>query len=432
LKFVAQIIQQNNDCIHDRPPVSVSQTIMYKKIATICKSTDLDYGWNIDNQRVKIMRIKKYWAPSLLAVAIASPAMASDLNINGFLSVGASMLDDDKVSVAGADNQGGFKQDTVLGLQVSKQVNDSTSATGQLVSRGSDDYSTEAAWAFVTYAANDDIDLRMGRLRIPFFQYSDFLEVGYAYNWVRPPGDVYRVPFSSLDGVDFTQRFSSGSIDGSVQVYYGRFQGVFDTGTDEYDADFRNFAGIALSANMGNFGTRLSYHQAELRMDTTSDPTSQFAQVSAGAAGIATQLGDPSAADDFNLEGQTSQFIGAALTYNDGTYSAVAEWTSLEHGSSLFLDDQAWLVGVSARYGDYTPHLTYTSEKDKFDSGNEGVIQKALPLLAEQNSIIVGLRYDYDSSTALKFEVQNNDEIKAAGADGESAMLYSVAVDVVF
>lgn len=377
------------------------------------------------------MRTRIYWAPSLLAIAIASPAMAGDLNVNGFLSVGASMLDDNKASIAGADNQGGFKNDTVLGLQVQKQVNDSTSATGQLVSRGSDEYATEAAWAFVTFAANDDLDLRMGRLRIPFFQYSDFLEVGYAYNWVRPPVDVYRVPFSSLDGVDLTQRFSSGSIDGSIQVYYGRFQGNFNTGTDVYASDYRNFAGLALSATMGDFGTRLSYHQAEIIMDT-SDPTTALGAASAGASAIATGLGDPNAAQDFNFSGQTSTFIGAALTYDDGTYSAVAEWTALEHESSLFLDDQAFLVGVAARFGEFTPHLTYSAEKDTLDSGNEGKIQKALPLQSDQSSITAGVRYDYDSSTALKFEIQNNDETTTAGADGDSATLYSVAVDLVF
>jgi hypothetical protein len=341
------------------------------------------------------------------------------------------MLDDNKASIAGADNQGGFKNDTVLGLQIQKQVNDSTTATGQLVSRGSDEYATEAAWAFVTYAANDDLDLRMGRLRIPFFQYSDFLEVGYAFNWVRPPSEVYRVPFSSLDGVDLTQRFSSGSIDGSVQVYYGRFQGDFNTGTDVYASDYRNFAGLAFAANMGNFGTRLSYHQAEIIMNTT-DLTTALGAAGAAASAIATGLGDPSAADDFNFTGQTSQFVEAAFTYDDGTYSAVAEWTALDHESSLFLDDQAWLIGVAARFGDFTPHVTYTEEKDEFDSGNEGVIQKTLPLQSEQSSIIVGLRYDYDSGTALKFEIQNNDENTSAGVDGDSATLYSVAVDVVF
>jgi len=397
------------------------------------------------------MRTTKYWAPSLLALAIASPAMANDLNVNGFLSVGATMLDDNKASIASADNQGGFKQDTVLGLQVQKQVNDSTSATGQLVSRGSSDYNTEAAWAFVTYAASDDLDLRMGRLRIPFFQYSDFLEVGYAFNWIRPPSEVYRVPFSSLDGVDLTKRFSSGSIDGSVQVYYGRFQGVFDTGVDKYDSDYRNFTGLAITANMGNFGTRLSYHQAEIIMDT-SDATTQLGGAKAAAGAIAavpegvdvgtatgnpalaglTGVGDASASEDFDFAGQTSQFVEAAFTYDDGTYSAVAEWTALDHESSLFLDDQAWLLGIAARFGDFTPHLTYTTEKDSFDSGTEGEIQKQLPLESEQSSIIVGLRYDYDSSTALKFEIQNNDETTASGADGDSATLYSVAVDVVF
>ena len=283
----------------------------------------------------------------LTAMAVLVPiAHANDLNINGFLSVGANILDDDKASIAGADNQGGFKQDTVLGLQVQKQINDTTSATGQLVSRGSDDYSTEAAWAFVTYAANDDLDLRMGRLRIPFFQYSDFLEVGYAFNWVRPPSEVYRVPFSSLDGIDLTQRFSSGNIDGSVQVYYGRFDGEFDTGADQYDSDFRNFAGVAFSANMGNFGTRLSYHQAEITMETEDTTTVLGGAVGAAKAigavpngvnvGAATSnpklagftgVGDSKATENFNFSGQTSYFYEAALTYDNGTYSAVAEWT---------------------------------------------------------------------------------------------------------
>jgi hypothetical protein len=148
--------------------------------------------------------------------------------------------------------------------------------------------------------------------------------------------------------------------------------------------------------------------------------------------GTKTGVGDASAADDFNFSGQTTQFYGAALTYDDGTYSAVAEWTALDHESSLLLDDQGWLIGVAGRFGYFTPHLTYSSEADSFDSGNEGKIQEQLPLKSEQTSIIVGLRYDYDTSTALKFEIQNNDEETASGADGESATLYSVAVDLVF
>lgn len=397
------------------------------------------------------MQLSKRWAPSLLAIAISSPTMASELNVNGFLSVGASMLDENKASIAGADNQGGFKQDTVLGLQIQKQVNDSTSATGQLVSRGSDDYATEAAWAFVTYAANDDLDVRMGRLRIPFFYYSDFLEVGYAFNWVRPPEEVYRIPFSSIDGFDISQRFSSGSIDGSVQFYYGRYQGPFKTSDATYTADYRNFTGLALNTNMGDFGARLSYHQAELLMDTSeagttlNDAIALAGAIAAVPEGVDvgtatgnpdlagyTGVGDASAAEDFSFTGQTSRFYEAAVFYDNGDMSVVAEWTMLDHENSVFLDDQAWMLSAAKRLGDMTVHATYSTQKDEFDSGNEGKIQEQLPLQVEETSITLGLRYDYDSATALKFEVQNNDETTAAGVDGDSATLYSIAVDVVF
>jgi hypothetical protein len=367
----------------------------------------------------------------ILAACIAASAAApstfanDDLRINGFLSVGASMADSDDAHFDGSDNQGGFKNDNILGLQVSKQVNDSTTVTGQLVSRGSDDYETEAAWAFVTYAATDDLDVRMGRMSLPLFYYSDFLEVGYAYNWVRPPTEVYRIPFSSIDGIDLTQRFSSGNIDGSVQFYYGRYEGVVVAGDTEYDGDFRNFTGLVLNTNMGNFGSRLSYHQAELIL--TGGDDSDLAALAATAA----LLG---AGSDFQMTGQTTTFIEAAITYDNGTNSMIAEWTQLDYGTSAFLDDEAWLVAYAHRLGEISLHATYTEHKGEYESGINGLIQKGAGLAndTEESSIILGMRWDYDSSTALKLEAQYNDEETYEGADGDSAILYSVAVDVVF
>lgn len=357
--------------------------------------------------------MKKLALSACIAATVAAPFTYAndDLRINGFLSVGASMADSDDVHVSGIDNQGGFKNDNILGLQLSKQINDSTTVTGQLVSRGIDDYSTEAAWAFVSYAATDDLDLRMGRLRVPFFYYSDFLEVGYAYNWVRPPEEVYRIPFSSVDGIDLTQRFSSGSIDGSVQFYYGRYEGPLVTSIGTYDADFRNFTGLTLSTNMDNFGSRLSYHQAELIVDGL--PTAPLG-------------------DDFDMTGQTTTFLEAALTYDNGTSSMVAEWTALDYGTAAFLDDSAWLVAYAHRLGDISLHATYTEHKSEYESGTNGATQKAAIGDDESTSIILGMRWDYDSSSAFKFEVQNKDEKTYKGADGESAILYSVAVDIVF
>lgn len=344
------------------------------------------------------------------------------------------MMDDDKVTISGYDNQGGFKQDTILGLQVNKQVNDSTNVTGQLVSRGGEDYNTESAWAYVSYAASDNLDLRLGRLRVPFYYYSDFLEVGYAYDWVRPPEEVYNIPFSSVDGTDLNYRFSTADIDHSLQLYYGRFE--LDSGLE-----LKNFAGTALTSTMNDFSTRLSYHRIEI--GTVSGST--FAGQVAGA-GIGIDLSKPllnaqgysdaevdTAKTDFVVQGEESGFYGLALGYDNGDISLIGELTQGFAGTPFFPASQSYLVKLGKRFNDMTAHLTYTARENDLESGIDGAIQKVLGFEDKQNSIIAGLRYDYASSTAIKFEVQqHNEEIVSGQKVDESGMLYSIALDLVF
>ena len=387
----------------------------------------------------------------LLGAASYTHAAENDLGIYGFLSVGSSVLDndlkndtngdgvvnaDDAVTLDGFDGDAGnFKQDTVLGLQIIKQINDTTSATGQLVSRGTSNYDTESAWVFVTYSANPDLDLRMGRLRIPFFYYSEFLEVGYAYNWVRTPSDVYNLPFSSFDGVDMTQRFSMGNFDGDIKLNYGRFSETMELFGSEYQADLRNIAGISLNLTRGDFGLRLSSQRAEVTFDTVADITSDrgLDQAQAGALSAINLLGkSASVADDFTFKGKEGAFYGVALTYNDGEYGLVAEGTAIEYETGLLLDNLAWLISGSKRFNDFTAHATYSTSKDILESGDVGDVQEALGLKGEDISTILGVRYDYDAGTAIKFEVEHHDEKVHNAVDGNSAMLYSVAVDVIF
>lgn len=367
--------------------------------------------------------------PVLAAILLASSQMtyANDLNINGFMSVGAGVLSNDDVTAAGYDDDVSFNQDTVVALQVSKQINDSTSATTQFVARGNEDYNTENSWAYVTYSFDENTDLRFGRLRSPFFYYSDFLEVGYAYNWIRPPGEVYSRldTFSSINGVDLTRSFSAGSVDGSVQVYYGRFEDSFTPVEKSYTVELRNFGGAVLSLNQGNWGTRISYHQADLYMpDLVANGTGDaLEQLVAGAAFLGLN-------DEFSPDGDTAQFYEAAITYDNGSSFFIAEWTALEHETELFLNDQAYLVSVAHRLDDATIHLTYSADKDEKQSGNIGLLQNNLR--GEESSITLGARFDYDAGTAFKVEAQYIDEELRLGNEGESAMLYSVAIDLVF
>src|SRR5690606_24252090 len=298
---------------------------------------------------------------------------ANDLNINGFINVTGGVLSNDKISLDGYDDNPSFDQGTLMGLQMSKKVNNSTSATVQLVSRGSEDYKTEASCAYITYALNNDTDIRAGRLRTPFFYYSDFLEVGYAFNWVRPPSSVYRLDgLSSITGVDITHRFHIGNVDGSVQVYTGRYNDDFALSGDVYEVELRNTLGAVFSLNQGNFGARLSYHQADLSFDANSLVTNRAPTTADINGNIGVDLTNPTAvADalkgsraldsissiaelggveaDFIANKDKSQFYQASLSWDNGSTALIAEWTGLKHDTALLNDDTAWLVSAAQR-----------------------------------------------------------------------------------
>ena len=424
------------------------------------------------------MRIDSIMRSAIAIVILAAStvhAASDDLNIYGFMSVGVAALDNDSVALDGFESDANFKQDTVLGIQISKQVNDSTSVTGQLVSRGLDDFKTEAAWAYVSYEASESTTLRMGRLRVPFFYYSEFLEVGYAYNWVRLPNDVYGIPFSSFDGVDLVQHFSVGSMDGYVQVNYGRQNNDLELFQETYKADMKNLAGISLNLTQGDFGMRLGVQQTNMSLDAVTDPDltaaySDLAIASAtfdaapseatGAAliGANNRVNEKSAGlrridqaqsaaaglvavnpaisaetlDDFNFEDKKANFYNASLTYDNGDFSFITESTFLMYETGLLVDNQAWLASMAQRFSAVTVHLTYSTSKDILGDGEKGDLQEALNLQGEDQSVMLGLRYDYDVNTALKFEIQHHDEIVNQGESGDQAMLYSFAVDVIF
>ena len=374
------------------------------------------------------MVLRKSGLAAAVLLACSPAAFSDDLNINGFMNVTAGNLSTEDISLDGYDDGVSFDVGTVVGLQMSKQVNDTTSATVQLISRGSDNYSTEASWAYVTYAANENTDIRMGRLRTPFFYYSDFLEVGYAYNWVRPPSIVYRLDeFSSISGVDVTHRFAIGGMDGSIQAYTGRYNDDFTLSGDTYHIELRRAAGMVFSLNSGDFGARLSYHQADLTLDANAALAGPNGRAldNLAAGGALAGVGD-----EFTADEDKAKFYQASVSYDNGSTAVIAEWTALDQTTALLNDDSAYLISAAQRFGDATVHLTYTVAEDDLESGVVGQVQKNAE--SKENSIILGMRYDYDSSTAFKVDIQQHDEELVNGAKGESGLLYNVGMSLVF
>ena len=345
----------------------------------------------------------KYVLVVCLMLMWTAAASADDLRIQGFLSVGVAQMDTDEMSIRRYDDELNFKNRNVFGVQLSKPLNDMVSVTGQLVARGVDDYDVEATWAYVTIAPTDNDSIRVGRLRVPFFYYSDFLEVGYAYNWASPPSIVYRIGFNTIDAVDYTRSFDFGDTTGSVQLYYGRWNDDLNLSSGPAAFDLTKFFGVVGNLSWENLSFRLSYHSADLTAPTVG------------------------------FDEDTSTFAEAAVVYDDGDNFAVFEYTALDHDSLFLLDNIAYMVSYARRINSWTIHGTYSYYESDVEEGFQQTLDDD-----SRTGYTLGARWDFADSTALKLEAQyqenQNYDAPLFGEDGKktTGTLYTIGMDMIF
>ncbi|MFZ5842039.1 MAG: DNA topoisomerase IV [Pseudomonadota bacterium] len=376
---------------------------------------------------------RKYSLVSLAVLAAtAGTVQAGDVSFSGFLTVAGGMVDDESEQVVYAgysEEDITFDADTVFGLQVSSAVTDKLTITGQLVARGDNDYDLDAEWAYVSYAFSDNFTGRMGRLRTPLYLYSDYVDVGYAYGWLRAPAEVYYLPFNNVQGIDFVWNYSVGSFDGSAQWYFGALTDTFFNADTQstLDARLRNQTGLALSIGNDWLTLRAAYHKVDLTItgleglvlddqgipqipDTMAD---FIIALSAAPGGI----GQP-AVDALQVEEDSVTFKQIGFTVDTGTFVAAGESVEFEVDDSPFSVDKRAYLMVGFRAGDFLFHVTKAEVEDEaapleeslhpalagYGSLMQGIANK---LVSEYETLSVGVRWDFTSSAAFKLQVDD-------------------------
>ena len=383
----------------------------------------------------------------LTCLGLSSTANAADFNFNGFASVVGGIYSEDDVVYAGYDDEFDFSQDTVAGIQISSQINDKFKATVQLIARGVEDYDVEAELAYLTYSVNDKLDIRAGKLRTPFYYYSDYLEVGYAYPWIRPPLETYnRVAIDSFEGIDVLYRTNHGDWSGTWQFIYGRdSRGIVSEVLNQtIQTDSENLLGLNVSFSNDWLTLRAGYVTTDLTQDIPNSLVGLFDTVNAaGFTGVVDEF-----RQDLPKKPEYLAF-GMAVDYNNWLVNA--EYTTINWDKASFLNTgDSYFVMVGRRFDDFLVHFTYSYEEDD-PTYEANSIPEAHPLHAvfdgvigssafnrEDTSYTAGVRYDIDIGVAIKFEVTRFDtEIAEPAFPGqtnpdEEGTLVNFGVDVVF
>lgn len=369
---------------------------------------------------------------TLTAIACATSfAAQAEVRINGFANLVGGITGSDE-SLYGYDDRVSFSSESLFAIQVSGDINDKMTATGQIVAKGEDDYDPTFEWAYITYQATDNLAISAGRLRMPLFRYSASKDVGYSYHWVTAPRSVYDVGFNNIEGIRLDYSDYAGDWEYNFQGVLGHYSSDFGGGTLSGDNVFL----VSAEATNEAFKARLVYGSNKANYSRAD--LDGFAQA-LRMAGL-EQL-----ASDFELQDDTGNFLGIGLEYDNFDYFINMEYTVVDTEESFSPEDTAYYISVGMRSGKFTPSLTYEkldgNEPLKFvdqvnalpdavrPTAQQVVLGVQQALMAEHNVITLGLRYDMDTNVALKADISKyDDEIN----DDFDATLVRFAVNYVF
>ena len=376
-------------------------------------------------------------------------------------SVGATTFNSDPGHDGYAEESLKFQPDSVAGLQISSRIADDVTVSMQLVGQFENETgSIELEWAFVNYELSDDFTIQAGRFVPQIFLYSNTINVGFTYLWITPPSEMYaQAPMRYTDGANLllNHTFSNDmTIEASAYASNVSQEIVFAGQT--FPSKYENFFGGSASISNEYFKLRASH--IEVEMSTSLNSSTSIGPLVAGPGNLANPGLDNT--DGIKSDSVDGSFSSIGLTMDVADVIVIGEYAVRNIKDSAFTEDSAsYYATLGYRMGNFTPHVTYSVLETEFkDSSVPLALSMIDPitqvvttsgqiatvgsfrsaLSTDSQTVAVGLRYDLNSKTALKFEYQNItktpqeiDFTTGASIHNEtSADLYKIALSVIF
>ncbi|MEH0166290.1 porin [Roseateles microcysteis] len=300
------------------------------------------------------------------------------------------------------------KPESRLGLQGQAKFDANFSATVQLTARSLEEQHLNLEWAYLTARLSPDWTLQLGRKRLPLYYYSDFQDIGFAYNTVRPSPDVYGWDVVNYNGAslawsrdvgEWTLRAEAlAGSENSKKNPYSRL--VVD---DPMDVKWSGITGLVLEFSRDWFSGRLSYTR------------SQFQQTDHNTGVVLATLSGKTRVNQ--------SFLGAAFNADIGAWTLRSE-VGRSDRAELGYKASFYLLTAGYRIGAYT--LTAGTSQYR-----ETTPYPADYVPVVDRGSLLALRYELHKGGALKLQY---DRISDRGSSpfAGSARLLSASYDFVF
>ena len=295
-----------------------------------------------------------------------------------------------------------------LGLQWTAKVNAQLSATLQLTARDDPGNKVHVEWAYLNYDIDGDWSVQLGRKRLPLYYYSEFQDVGYAYNTIRPSPDVYGWDVVNYNGANLRHVSSLGAWSLREDVFAGtdteRNDPYYRLNTSPWqNASWSNILGASVELNHDWFTTRVSYVQSDFeQFDTAS--ARPVVQPSGGNSGRQSFYG-----------------IGMAADYENWVLRA--EYDMADRSAYAYFS-HFYLANVGYHFGKWTPTvgLSHYAEGTRFTAAYQPT---------HDTTTTATVRYELSDKSDLKLQVDHLIDHSQVPFMG-SANLVSISYDTIF
>ncbi|CBL43669.1 conserved hypothetical protein [gamma proteobacterium HdN1] len=412
----------------------------------------------------------RWWAFLLGTAFFGVPAAVSakvQWDFSGFASYGVGRLSDSSLELM--NYSGGHwssRSDSIVALQAIAQVGDRWSVTGQVVGKafsydGKSAWTPRLDWLFVSYEATPDLRLRVGRLRAPLFLFSESLEVGYSYPWVRPPLNMYAnllEPFSNINGMDVSLQKPIGDVENEFRMFAGTEKGKYRARKVSLDQS----VGFSVQSKWRALTLRYSYDWFRVSID---DPS--FVLPRTLYANYAERLNAPiflEIADTLRLDNKVFQYHSFGAQWEHGAWMVIAEQFSTQGPDRQFsFENDGRYVSLTWQIGNFMPYVTWSDYRSQVQRSINGRIRhsfEAVPAGSEplldflrnatiagmddvsvyQRSRALGMRWDFIDNADVKLEFEYFTGMKSTGQmlfddsklEPDHVLATTIVFDVVF
>lgn len=302
------------------------------------------------------------------------------------------------------NNEFSVEHESRMGGQLNLGFTDKFSFVTQVVARIDD---VNLSWAYFSWDIQPNWTLQIGRKRIPLYAKSEIQDVGFAYDWIRPPQTLYGWEASGYNGInlrysnqwqdwDLTSNFFAGeekiSDSGYSRIYSLRKQ----------DVRWENIRGFEISATRDVYTLRWVYMVSDNSFTDKPNSSNYFPSVEQEVMGLALDI-------DFE-----SWFLLSEVNLNSRDNSA----------DDYKINAPALMLTLGKRWQDWTLQASgsryweTSSNRDNYEP--ERFINSSLTL-----------RYDLNASQAVKLQIDRLSDQSQFDFVG-STKVVSVAYDWVF